>query len=47
MKAAIWCTATLVTCPVFVLGLLFECAHGWFEIGRDAGTDWLDDETAP
>ena len=44
MKPAIWCIATLVTSPVFVLGL---CALGWFEIGRDAGTDWIDEEPTP
>ena len=47
MKPAIWCVATLVTRPVFVLGLLFEFAVGWFEIGRDAGADWIDEEPAP
>ena len=39
--------ATLVASPVFVLGLLFECAAGGFEIGRGAGTDWLDEEPTP
>lgn len=47
MKPAIWCVATLVTSPVFVLGLLFECAASWFEIGRDAGADWIDEEPTP
>lgn len=44
MKSAIWCAAVVLTCPVFVLGLLFECAAGWFEAGQDAGLDWLDEE---
>lgn len=44
MKSAIWCAAVVLTSPVFVLGLLFECAAGWFEIGQGAADDWLDEE---
>lgn len=47
MKPAIWCIATIVTSPVSALALLIECVAGWFEIGRDAGTDWIDEEPTP
>ena len=44
MKPAIWCVATLVTSPVFVLGLLFECAAGWFVLGLlfECAADWFE-----